>query len=172
MAPLLVALVLLLATSPIWADTGCGEIAVGAGELTIAEAKSLVGVHTLGGRRAALQRTLLKSAASCPSSTVKGVDFGAVSEYLQHSDIGSAKNCCRVCAQQQGAAAAANGLGNCVAWISTTKPIFGNQPVCLTLSKHYPAKYFNAKKGTVYNPIANAYKLGSYSKSCSCPAKV
>lgn len=31
----------------------------------MAEAKSLVGVHTLGGRRAALQRSLLKSTGEC-----------------------------------------------------------------------------------------------------------
>lgn len=67
---------------------------------------------------------------------------------------------------------AAKYLGNCVGWISTTKPIFGSQPVCLTLTKNYPANVFNAKKGSVYNPVSNAYKVGTYSKGCACPARV
>ena len=66
---------------------------------------------------------------------------------------------------QQGAAA--QGLGNCVSWISTTKPVFENGPVCLTLSKTYPDKDFNAKNTTPY-----AFKYGHYSKVCACPPKV
>ena len=37
----------------------------------------------------------------CSSRQVRGVNFGVVTRYLQHSDIGTAKNCCRKCLEER-----------------------------------------------------------------------
>jgi hypothetical protein len=154
---LISAFVLFLAASPTWADTGVDE-----------------------NNQSTFQRALLKKAPKCPSRKVKDMNFnppGTLTEFLQHSDAGSAANCCRVCAKQQGKAA--DGLGNCIGWISTTKPIFRGGPVCLTLMKSYPAAFIGlfskdscAKKGTHENPVSYPYHVGRYRKGCACPPKV
>lgn len=143
-------------------------------ELTVREVQQVLGFDSAVTTNP--RRSLFESSASmrCKSRKVPGIDFSIVTRYLQHSDSGSAKNCCRVCLKERSKKFQREiGVGPCIGWIANTKSkIFNGSPVCLTLFEKFPGRAFNHKKVDARNPKGSAftYSYGQYSSGCTCPA--